>query len=169
MVIMFEGIALCGSGCGIFRPQHHFIQTHDDLIEPPSHLVERLSQRQIVIVDRFELRAQCLEILGSQQENPNFSKVLLTVRQDVEGGATLADAMKKHPKVFDDLFTNMIAAGEAGGILDIILQRLAQYIEKAVKLKRAVKSASMYPAVIISVACCVVLVILWKVINRDEL
>jgi type IV pilus assembly protein PilC len=82
---------------------------------------------------------QCLEILGTQNDNPNFQKVLLHVRQDVEGGSSLADAMKKHPKVFDDLFTNMIAAGEAGGILDTILKRLAQYIEKSVKLKSQVK------------------------------
>jgi type IV pilus assembly protein PilC len=86
------------------------------------------------------------------------------VRQDVEGGSSLADAMKKHPKVFDDLFTNMIAAGEAGGILDTILKRLAQYIEKAVKLKSQVKSALVYPAAVISIAVLVVGVILWKVI-----
>ena len=107
---------------------------------------------------------QCLEILGSQQDNPNFAKVLLQVRQDVEGGASLADAMKKHPKVFDDLFTNMIAAGEAGGILDTILKRLAMYIEKSVKLKSQVKSALVYPAAVISIAGLVVGVILWKVI-----
>jgi len=86
------------------------------------------------------------------------------VRQDVEGGASLADAMKKHPKVFDDLFTNMIAAGEAGGILDIILKRLATYIEKNVKLKSQVKSALVYPIAVISIAGLVVAVILWKVI-----
>ena len=107
---------------------------------------------------------QCLEILGSQQDNPNFAKVLIQVRQDVEGGASLADAMKKHPKVFDDLFTNMIAAGEAGGILDIILKRLAVYIEKSVKLKSQVKSAMVYPIAVVSIAGLVVAVILWKVI-----
>jgi len=107
---------------------------------------------------------QCLEILGTQNDNPNFQKVLLHVRQDVEGGSSLADAMKKHPKVFDDLFTNMIAAGEAGGILDTILKRLAQYIEKSVKLKSQVKSALVYPAAVISIAVLVVGVILWKVI-----
>ncbi len=107
---------------------------------------------------------QCLEILGTQKDNPNFQKVLLHVRQDVEGGASLADAMKKHPKVFDDLFTNMIAAGEAGGILDTILKRLATYIEKSVKLKSQVKSALVYPAAVISIAGLVVGVILWKVI-----
>src|SRR5687768_17835551 len=84
---------------------------------------------------------QCLDILGTQEEDKNFSKTILATRSDVESGASLADAMKKHPKAFDPLFTNMIAAGEAGGILDTILKRLATYIEKAVKLKGQVKSA----------------------------
>jgi type IV pilus assembly protein PilC len=117
-----------------------------------------------VMIDAGLPLVQCLEILGTQQENANFQKVLLTVRQDVEGGSSLADAMKKHPKVFDDLFTNMIAAGEAGGILDTILKRLAGYIEKSVKLKSQVKSALVYPAAVISIAMLVVAVILWKVI-----
>ena len=117
-----------------------------------------------VMIDAGLPLVQCLDILATQADNENFGKVLHEVRSEMEGGANLADALGQHPKVFSELYCNMIAAGEAGGILDIILQRLAQYIEKAVKLKRAVKSASMYPAVIISVACCVVLVILWKVI-----
>ena len=117
-----------------------------------------------VMIDAGLPLVQCLEILGSQQDNPNFAKVLIQVRQDVEGGASLADAMKKHPKVFDDLFTNMIAAGEAGGILDIILKRLAVYIEKSVKLKSQVKSAMVYPIAVVSIAGLVVAVILWKVI-----
>ena len=82
---------------------------------------------------------QCLEILGTQEEDKNFAAVILATRGDVESGASLADAMKKHPKAFDPLFTNMIAAGEAGGILDTILKRLATYIEKAVKLKSQVQ------------------------------
>ncbi len=117
-----------------------------------------------VMIDAGLPLVQCLEILGTQQDNPGFQKVLLTVRQDVEGGSSLADAMKKHPKVFDDLFTNMIAAGEAGGILDTILKRLSTYIEKSVKLKAQVKSAMVYPAAVISIAGLVVGVILWKVI-----
>jgi type IV pilus assembly protein PilC len=117
-----------------------------------------------VMIDAGLPLVQCLEILGTQQENQTFQKVLLAVRQDVEGGASLADAMKKHPKVFDDLYTNMIAAGEAGGILDTILKRLATYIEKAVKLKSQVKSAMVYPIAVISIAGLVVAVILWKVI-----
>jgi type IV pilus assembly protein PilC len=117
-----------------------------------------------VMIDAGLPLVQCLEILGSQQENVSFKKVLLGVRQDVEGGSSLADAMKKHPKAFDDLFTNMIAAGEAGGILDTILKRLAVYIEKAVKLRAQVKSAMIYPVAVISIAGLVVGVILWKVI-----
>lgn len=117
-----------------------------------------------VMIDAGLPLVQCLEILGSQQENKAFQKCLLQVRQDVETGSTLADALRKHPRVFDDLFCNMIAAGEAGGILDTILQRLAQYIEKAVKLTAAVRSALVYPVAVISIAIIVVWVILWKVI-----
>ena len=107
---------------------------------------------------------QCLEILGTQEEDKNFAETILATRSDVESGASLADAMKKHPRTFDPLFTNMIAAGEAGGILDTILKRLATYIEKAVKLKGQVKSAMIYPIAIIVIAVVVVGVILWKVI-----
>src|SRR5688500_4528912 len=107
---------------------------------------------------------QCLEILGNQEEDKNCSAVILSTRAEVESGASLADAMRKHPKAFDDLFTNMIAAGEAGGILDTILKRLAVYIEKAVKLKGQVKSAMIYPVAVISIATLAVVVILWKVI-----
>ena len=107
---------------------------------------------------------QCLDILGTQAEDKNFGDVILATRADVEGGASLADAMRKHPKTFDSLFTNMIAAGEAGGILDAILKRLATYIEKAVKLKGQVKSAMVYPISVIVIATLVVGAILWKVI-----
>lgn len=117
-----------------------------------------------VMIDAGLPLVQCLEILGTQQDNPGFQKVLLQVRQDVEGGSSLADAMKKHKKVFDDLFTNMIAAGEAGGILDTILKRLSTYIEKSVKLTSQVKSAMVYPIAVVSIAGLVVGVILWKVI-----
>jgi type IV pilus assembly protein PilC len=107
---------------------------------------------------------QCLEILGTQEEDKHFSQTILATRGDVESGASLADAMRKHPKTFDPLFTNMIAAGEAGGILDTILKRLATYIEKNVKLKSQVKSAMIYPVAVIVIAAVVVTVILWKVI-----
>ena len=92
-----------------------------------------------VMIDAGLPLVQCLEILGWQQDNRTFQHVLFTVRQDVESGSTLADALRKHPKVFDSLFCNMVAAGEAGGILDTILQRLSEHIEKAVKLKSSVK------------------------------
>jgi len=117
-----------------------------------------------VMIDAGLPLVQCLEILGSQQENKGFKHMLLQVRQDVESGSTLADAMRKHPKAFDDLFCNMIAAGEAGGILDTILQRLAHYIEKNVKLRGAVRSALVYPIAVITIAIGVVWIILWKVI-----
>ncbi len=117
-----------------------------------------------VMIDAGLPLVQCLEILGTQQENRTFQKVLFEVRQDVESGATLADALRRHPKVFDDLYCNMVAAGEAGGILDTILQRLANYIEKIVKLRSAVRSAMIYPAAVITIAVAVVWIILWKVI-----
>jgi type IV pilus assembly protein PilC len=117
-----------------------------------------------VMIDAGLPLVQCLDILGTQEEDKNFSSVILATRTDVESGASLADAMKKHPKTFDGLFTNMIAAGEAGGILDTILKRLATYIEKAVKLKGQVKSAMIYPIAVIVIATLVVGVILWKVI-----
>jgi type IV pilus assembly protein PilC len=117
-----------------------------------------------VMIDAGLPLVQCLEILGTQQENKAFAKILQQTRMDVEGGATLADAMRKHPKAFDDLFVNMIAAGEAGGILDTILKRLATYIEKAVKLKAQVKGAMVYPVAVLCIAGIVIAVILWKVI-----
>jgi type IV pilus assembly protein PilC len=117
-----------------------------------------------VMIDAGLPLVQCLEILGNQEEDKNFAAVILSTRAEVESGASLADAMRKHPKAFDSLFTNMIAAGEAGGILDTILKRLAVYIEKAVKLKGQVKSAMIYPVAVILIAAVVVGVILWKVI-----
>ena len=117
-----------------------------------------------VMIDAGLPLVQCLEILGKQEPNKHFSAAILKVREDVESGAALADAMKRHPKTFDALYSNMIAAGEAGGILDTILKRLAVYIEKAVKLKGEVKSAMIYPVAVIVIATLVVGAILWKVI-----
>jgi type IV pilus assembly protein PilC len=117
-----------------------------------------------VMIDAGLPLVQCLDILGKQEPHKGFSGVILKVREDVESGAALADAMKKHPKTFDALYSNMIAAGEAGGILDTILKRLATYIEKAVKLKGEVKSAMIYPIAVIVIAALVVGAILWKVI-----
>jgi type IV pilus assembly protein PilC len=103
---------------------------------------------------------QALEILSTQVENKYFGSILSQVKADVEGGSTFADALKKHPRVFSELYANMVAAGEAGGILDTILQRLATYIEKAMKLKKKVKGAMVYPAVVTSVAVIVVAIIM---------
>jgi type IV pilus assembly protein PilC len=117
-----------------------------------------------VMIDAGLPLVQCLEILGANQENPTFQKTLLGVRTTVEGGATLANAMRTFPIVFDDLTTNMIEAGETGGILDIILQRLAIYVEKAVKLRAAVKSALIYPVAVVSLAMLIVAALLkWVV------
>ena len=117
-----------------------------------------------VMIDAGLPLVQCLDILGKQEPHKGFSGVILKTREDVESGAALADAMKKHPKTFDALYSNMIAAGEAGGILDTILKRLATYIEKSVKLKGEVKSAMIYPVAVIVIAAIVVGAILWKVI-----
>ena len=117
-----------------------------------------------VMIDAGLPLVQCLEILGNQQDSRLFQKIILAVRQDVEAGSSLAEAMRKHPKAFDDLFVNMVAAGEAGGILDTILRRLSTYIEKAVKLKGQVKTALIYPVSVLLVAAIVVFIILWKVI-----
>src|SRR5690242_3942947 len=117
-----------------------------------------------VMIDAGLPLVQCLEILASQQENKIFQKVLTGTRAQVEGGATLSTAMRSSPKVFDALYVNMVEAGETGGILDTILQRLSAYIEKNVKLQRAVKSALVYPVGVISVAGAVITLLLWKVV-----
>jgi type IV pilus assembly protein PilC len=109
-----------------------------------------------VMIDAGLPLVQCLEILAANQESQSFQKTLTGVRTTVEGGATLANAMRGYPNVFDDLTTNMIEAGETGGILDIILQRLATYVEKAVRLKAAVKSALIYPIAVVSIATLIV-------------
>ncbi|HEY0871867.1 MAG TPA: type II secretion system F family protein [Vicinamibacterales bacterium] len=130
----------------------------------PSKNLAIFTRQFSVMIDAGLPLVQCLEILGKQEPHKGFSAVILKVREDVEAGAALADAMKKHPKTFDALYSNMIAAGEAGGILDTILKRLAVYIEKAVKLKSDVKSAMIYPVAVIVIAVLVVGAILWKVI-----
>jgi len=117
-----------------------------------------------VMIDAGLPLVQCLEILAGQQENKFFQKVLTGTRSAVEGGATLSAAMRQFPKVFDGLYVNMVEAGETGGILDTILQRLSQYIEKNVKLQRAVKSALVYPVGVLTVAGGVITLLLWKVV-----
>jgi type IV pilus assembly protein PilC len=132
----------------------------------------KVSEKEIVVftrqfatmIDAGLPLVQCLEILASQQENKTFKKTLTEIRQSVEGGATFAAALKQHPKVFSSLYGNMVEAGEAGGILDTILNRLAQYMEKAMSLKKKVKSAMIYPSTIVSVAVVVVIFLLVFVI-----
>ena len=121
-----------------------------------------------VMIDAGLPLVQCLEILAQQQDNKHFQQVLLQVRQDVEEGSTLATAMARHPKVFDQLYSNMVEAGETGGILDLILQRLSTFIEKLVKLKRDVISAMIYPSAVVLMAIAAVAVIMVVVIPQFQ-
>jgi type IV pilus assembly protein PilC len=121
-----------------------------------------------VMIDAGLPLVQCLEILAQQQNNKYFQQILTQVRQDVEEGSTLAAAMARHPRVFDQLYSNMVEAGETGGILDLILQRLSTFIEKIVKLKRDVISAMIYPAAVIGLAICAVAVIMIVVIPQFQ-
>jgi type IV pilus assembly protein PilC len=107
---------------------------------------------------------QCLDLLAQQEQNKVFAKIIRTVKEDIEGGTSLTDALKKYPKVFDELFINLIAAGEAGGILDVVLGRLSNYLEKAMKLKAQVKSAMTYPIAVLVISFAVVALLLLKVI-----
>ena len=130
----------------------------------PSKNLAIFTRQFSVMIDAGLPLVQCLDILGRQEAHKGFSQVILATRSEVEGGASLADAMRRHPKAFDTLYVNMVAAGEAGGILDTILKRLAVYIEKNVKLQGQVKAAMIYPAAVMTIAGLVVAVILWKVI-----
>ncbi len=111
---------------------------------------------------------QCLDILGSQESNPTFKKVIMTVKSDVEAGSTFAEALGKHPKVFDRLYISLVAAGEVGGVLDTILNRIAVYMEKAQALRAKVKGALVYPISVTVVAVGIVIFMLWKVIPVFE-
>ncbi len=123
-----------------------------------------------VMLDAGMPLVECLDTLGRQQAHRSFREAVLQTRSAVEGGSSLADAMRAHPRAFDPLYANMVAAGEAGGILDAILQRLATHIEKSVKLRAQVKSAMTYPIAVLTIAAVLVGVILWKVIPTfDEL
>ena len=143
-----------------------------DLLGGLSILQPKVTTKDVVIftrqfatmIDAGLPLVQCLEILSSQQENSTFKKMLATVKNEVEGGSTFADALKSHPKVFDDLFVNLVHAGETGGILDTILRRLAVFLEKSEALKRKVKGAMVYPAVVITIAIGVVAILLVFVI-----
>lgn len=119
------------------------------------------SRQFAIMLDAGLPLMQCLEILAQQTPNKGFKNILMQILNDVESGSTLSDALRKHPRVFDDLYTNMVSAGEAGGILDTILKRLTVYAEKIVKLRRAILSASMYPSIVLSVAAGVIMIILY--------
>src|SRR5205823_11521400 len=117
-----------------------------------------------VMIDAGVPLVQCIELLAATQDNKKFATALKAVQTEVESGNSLAASMKNHPKIFDDLYTNMVAAGEAGGILDTIFQRLCVCIEKNGKLESAVQSALVYPAAVVIIACGVITLILWKVV-----
>ena len=147
-------------------------QKPKDLFENISFLQPKVQQSDVIIfcrqfstmIDAGLPIIQCLEILYSQQENKTFKNILKSIKESVEGGETLAEALKKYPKQFDNLFVNMIAAGEAGGILDTILRRLSHYMEKAAKLKSQVKGAMIYPLITIIIAIVVIAIIMVFVI-----
>jgi type IV pilus assembly protein PilC len=143
-----------------------------DLFENVSFLQPNVTQKDVILfcrqfstmIDAGLPIIQCMDILHAQQENVTFKKMLKSIKEQVESGSTLADALKKYPKQFDDLFVNMVSAGEAGGILDTILRRLSAYMEKAAKLKSQVKGAMTYPIVTLVIAVAVVAIILVFVI-----
>ncbi len=147
-----------------------------DLAEYLSFLQPKVGEKDLVVFTRTMATmidaglplVQCLDILGSTSENKTFKKILLNVKGTVESGATFSEALAKHPRVFDRLFVNLIAAGEVGGILDTILNRLAAYMEKAEQLKRKVKSAMVYPISVLVIGIGVVIVMLLKVIPVFE-
>jgi type IV pilus assembly protein PilC len=149
-----------------------FKEKPKDLSDYVPALQQKVKERELVIfvrqfatmIDAGLPLVQCLEILQEQQENTTFRRILRAVKKDVEEGATLSEALKKHPKVFDILFVNLVTAGEMGGILDVILNRLAAYIEKISNLKKKVKGAMTYPGIVVTVAVVVVAVILIYVI-----
>lgn len=148
------------------------ILRRDGIAVPKPKLAGKVSPKELAIFTRqFSVMidaglplVQCLEILATAQENKAFAKALTDVRASVEAGSTLANGLRLYPKIWDTLYTNMVEAGETGGILDTILQRLSGYIEKAVKLKRAVQSALIYPIAVLVIAGGVIFLLLWKVV-----
>jgi len=143
-----------------------------DLFENIPFLQQKVKEKDVVVFARIfstMINAglpliQCLDLLGKQEQNKTFAKVIGNIKGDIEGGSTLTDALKKYPKIFDELFVNLVAAGESGGILDVILQRLSVYMEKSMKLKSKVKGAMTYPAAVLVISFGVVAVLLLKVI-----
>lgn len=143
-----------------------------DLFENVAFMQPKVTEKDIVVFSRIFATMinaglplmQCLDILGAQEQNKTFAKIIKGMKDDIEGGATLTDALKKYPNIFDQLFVNLVAAGESGGILDVILQRLSNYMEKAMKLKSKVKGAMTYPASVLGISIGVVALLLLKVI-----
>lgn len=143
-----------------------------DLLEYLPFLQEKVKEKNVVVFCRIfstMINAglpliQCLDLLAQQEQNKSFSKVIRSIKEDIEGGTSLTNALKKYPDIFDELFVNLIAAGEAGGILDVILERLSNYMEKAMKLKARVKGAMTYPAAVLVISLSVVALLLLKVI-----
>jgi type IV pilus assembly protein PilC len=147
-------------------------QKPKNLSEYLPFLKQKVKEKEVVIFARIFATMinaglpliQCLELLAQQEQNKTFAQIITAIKEDIEGGSTLSDALKKYPKVFDDLFVNLVAAGESGGILDVILQRLSNYMEKAMKLKSKVKGAMTYPASVLVISIAVVSLLLVKVI-----
>jgi type IV pilus assembly protein PilC len=143
-----------------------------DLLEYIPFLKQKVSEKDVVVFARIFATMinaglpliQCLDLLAKQEKNKAFAKVITSIKEDIEGGSTLTDAMKKYPTIFDDLFINLVAAGESGGVLDVILNRLSVYMEKAMKLKRKVKGAMTYPITVLAVSIGVMAILLLKVI-----
>ena len=135
-----------------------------DLLENIPFFQEKITEKNVVVFCRIFATMinaglpliQCLELLGKQEQNKTFAKVIGAIKEDIEGGSTLTDALRKYPDIFDDLFVNLVAAGESGGILDVILQRLSGYMEKAMKLKGQVKGAMSYPIIVLVIATLIV-------------
>jgi len=135
-----------------------------DLFENIAFLQPKVTEKDVVVFARIFATMinaglpliQCLDLLGKQEQNKTFSKVINSIREDIEGGSTLTDAISKYPKIFDNLFVNLVAAGESGGILDVILQRLSNYMEKAMKLKGKVKGAMTYPIIVGVIAIVII-------------
>ena len=133
-----------------------------DLMEYLPFLKAKIKEKNVVVFCRIfstMINAglpliQCLDLLAQQEQNKAFSKIIRSIKEDIEGGTSLTNALKKYPKIFDDLFVNLIAAGEAGGILDVILERLSTYMEKAMKLKARVKGAMTYPVAVLVISIC---------------
>jgi len=147
-------------------------QKPKDLSEYLPFLKQKVKEKEVVIFARIFATMinaglpliQCLELLAQQEQNKTFAQIITAVKEDIEGGSTLSDALRKYPNIFDNLFVNLVAAGESGGILDVVLQRLSSYMEKAMKLKSKVKGAMTYPASVLVISIAVVALLLVKVI-----